>query len=121
MAMTTQEISAILKLDHAKVDEVAAYLFPNKLLFSKEDVLVIRDYYVKYGMETGTDQGPFAEYLKFDRIAQILESRLEMARERQRDCVMRLSSVSKMYSEAEHTLPGMTAKIREFREKLKGA
>jgi hypothetical protein len=121
MAMTTQEISAILKMDHAKVDEVAAYLFPNKLLFTKEDVLMIRDYYVKYGLETGKDYGPFAEYLKFDRIAQILESRLEVVRERQRDCVIRLNSVGKMYAEEEHTLPGMTAKIREFREKMRGA
>jgi hypothetical protein len=91
--LTVREIAHTLKQEESLIDEVAIYLYPNKLVFTREEAIVIRDYLAKFGRPTTRDVGPYEEYIKLERMAAIYESRLAAIRERQTDCVQRIRAM----------------------------
>jgi hypothetical protein len=108
--LSVKEIAGALKLDVQVVERLAQYLYPNKVLFARDEALALRDYYRKFGgSPLGVEIGPYNEWLKLERMKALikarLESRLEFIEEKQSACIEKLNALAGMYVRPNENLP----------------
>ena len=106
MSLSIKDIAGALKLDARVVDRLAKYLYPNKVLLTHDEALVLRDYYYKFGGgPAGVEVGPYNEWMKLERMKALVRARLEVIEEKQSACVSKLNSLAGIYSASDETLP----------------
>ena len=99
MSLSIKDIAGALKLDMRVVDRLAKYLYPNKVLLTHDEALVLRDYYYKFGGgPAGVEVGPYNEWMKLERMKALVRARLEVIEEKQSACVSKLNSLAGIYS-----------------------
>jgi len=95
MSLSVKDVAGALKLETRVVERLAGYLFPNKVLLTHDEALVLRDYYYKFGGgPAGAEVGPYNEWMKLERMKALVRARLEMIEEKQNSCVNKLSSLA---------------------------
>jgi hypothetical protein len=110
MGLSVKDIAGALKLETSVVDRLAKYLYPNKVLLTHDEALVLRDYYYKFGGgPAGVEVGPYNEWMKLERMKALIRARLEMIEEKQSAAVGKLSALSGMYPVTNETLPAKVA------------
>jgi hypothetical protein len=84
MGLSVKNIAGALNLDARVVERLAKYLYPNKVLLTNDEALVLRDYYYKFGGgPAGAAVGPYNEWMKLERMKTLVRARLEMIEEKQ--------------------------------------
>jgi hypothetical protein len=95
MGLSVKDIAGALKLETQVVERLAKYLYPNKVLLTHDEALVLRDYYYKFGGgPAGVEIGPYNEWMKLERMRALIRARLEVIEEKQSACVNKLSALS---------------------------
>jgi len=95
MSLSVKDIAGALKLEMQVVEQLAKYLYPNKVLLTHDEALVLRDYYYKFGAgPAGTEIGPYNEWMKLERMKALIRARLEVIEEKQSSCVTKLNTLS---------------------------
>jgi len=108
MSLSVKDVAGALKLDPRIVERLASYLYPNKVLLTHDEALVLRDYYYKFGGgPAGVEIGPYNEWMKLERMKALVRARLEMIEEKQSSCVTKLNSIAGVgvFSPTDETLP----------------
>ena len=107
MSLSVKDIAGALKLDTRVVERLAKYLYPNKVLLTHDEALVLRDYYYKFGGgPAGVEVGPYNEWMKLERMKALVRARLEVIEEKQSACVTKLNALAGVFpSTSEETLP----------------
>jgi len=106
MSLSVKDIAGALKLDTSVVDRLARYLYPNKVLLTHDEALVLRDYYYKFGGgPAGVEVGPYNEWMKLERMRALIRARLDVIEEKQSACVTKLNALSGVYSSSNEMLP----------------
>jgi len=112
MSLSVKDIAGALKLETQVVERLAKYLYPNKVLLTHDEALVLRDYYYKFGGgPAGTEVGPYNEWMKLERMKALVRARLEVLEEKQSACVNKLSTLAGVgiYPSTSETLPAKVA------------
>jgi len=110
MSLSIKDVAVALKLETRVVERLAGYLYPNKVLLTHDEALVLRDYYYKFGGGPGgAEIGPYNEWMKLERMKALVRARLEMIEEKQSACVTKLSSLSGARTQAPQALPAKVA------------
>jgi hypothetical protein len=110
MGVSIKDIAGALKLETRIVERLAKYLYPNKVLLTHDEALVLRDYYYKFGGgPAGVEVGPYNEWMKLERMKALIRSRLDVIEEKQSACVTNLNALSGIYPAADETLPTKVA------------
>jgi hypothetical protein len=110
MSLSVKDIAGALKLDVRVVERLAKYLYPNKVLLTKDEAFVLRDYYYKFGAgPAGIEVGPYNEWMKLERMKALVRARLEVIEEKQSACVTKLSALTGVYPSSDETLPARVA------------
>jgi hypothetical protein len=105
-SLSVKDIAGALKLDVRVVERLARYLFPNKVVFTRDEAMVLRDYYYKFGAgPAGVEVGPYNEWMKLERMKALVRARLELIEEKQSACVTKLNALSGVYPATDETLP----------------
>jgi len=106
MSLSVKDIAGALKLETQVVERLAKYLYPNKVLLTHDEALVLRDYYYKFGTgPAGTEVGPYNEWMKLERMKALIRARLEVIEEKQSACVTKLNTLSGVYPGIDDMLP----------------
>ena len=106
MSLSIKDIAGALKLETGVVERLAKYLYPNKVLLSHDEALVLRDYYYKFGRgPAGVEVGPFNEWMKLERMRALVRARLDIIEEKQSACVNKLSALAGIYPATDENLP----------------
>jgi len=106
MGLSVKDIAGALKLDARIVERLAKYLYPNKVLLTNDEALVLRDYYYKFGGgPAGVEVGPYNEWMKLERMKALVRARLEMIEEKQSACVTKLNALAGVFPSAEDSIP----------------
>ena len=106
MSLSVKDIAGALKLETQVVERLAKYLYPNKVLLTHDEALVLRDYYYKFGTgPAGTEIGPYNEWMKLERMKALIRARLEVIEEKQSACVTKLNTLSGVYPGIDDMLP----------------
>ena len=107
MSLSVKDIARALKLEPRVVERLAKYLYPNKVLLTHDEALVLRDYYYKFGGgPAGLEVGPYNEWMKLERMKALIRARIEVIEEKQSNCVSKLSALSGgSFSLSSETLP----------------
>ena len=106
MSLSIKDIAGVLKLDTQVVERLAKYLYPNKVLLTRDEALVLRDYYYKFGGgPAGIEVGPYNEWMKLERMRALIRARLEAIEEKQSACVTKLNALSGTYPATNEMLP----------------
>jgi len=107
MSLSVKDVAGALKLETRIVERLARYLYPNKVLLTHDEALVLRDYYYKFGAgPAGVEVGPYNEWMKLERMKALVRARLEMIEEKQSSCVTKLSGLAgSTFPSTEETLP----------------
>ena len=106
MGLSVKDIAGALKLETQVVERLAKYLYPNKVLLTHDEALVLRDYYYKFGGgPAGVEVGPYNEWMKLERMKALIKARLEVIEEKQSACVVKLNALSGVYPGVDETLP----------------
>jgi hypothetical protein len=110
MGLSVKDIAGALKLENSVVERLAKYLYPNKVLLTHDEALVLRDYYYKFGGgPAGVEIGPYNEWMKLERMKALIRARLEVIEEKQSAAVGKLSALSGVYPLTNETLPAKMA------------
>jgi hypothetical protein len=108
MGLSVKDIAGALKLDARIVERLAKYLYPNKVLLTNDEALVLRDYYYKFGGgPAGVEVGPYNEWMKLERMKALVRARLEMIEEKQSACVTKLNALAGVFP-SEEAMPSKT-------------
>ena len=106
MGLSVKDIAGALKLEMQVVERLAKYLYPNKVLLTHDEALVLRDYYYKFGGgPAGVEVGPYNEWMKLERMKALIRARLEVIEDKQSACVTKLQALSGVYPATDETLP----------------
>jgi len=106
MSLSVKDIAGALKLETRVVERLAKYLYPNKMLLTHDEALVLRDYYYKFGGgPAGFEVGPYNEWMKLERMRALIRARLDLIEEKQAACVTKLNALSGVYPKTDQTLP----------------
>ena len=106
MSLSVKDIAGALKLDMRVVDRLAKYLYPNKVLLTNDEALVLRDYYYKFGASpAGLEIGPYNEWMKLERMKALVRARLEVIEDKQSACVTKLNTLAGTYPGMGDNLP----------------
>ena len=106
MSLSVKDIAGVLKLETRVVERLAKYLFPNKVLLTRDEALVLRDYYYKFGGgPVGVEVGPYNEWMKLERMKALVRARLEVIEEKQSACVTKLNALAGVFPVTDETLP----------------
>jgi len=106
MGLSVKDIAGALKLDTQTVERLAKYLYPNKVLLTHDEALVLRDYYYKFGGgPAGVEIGPYNEWMKLERMKALISARLDVIEEKQSACVVKLNALSGVFHGVDETLP----------------
>ena len=106
MGLSIKDIAGALKMETHVVERLAKYLYPNKILLTHDEALVLRDYYYKFGKgPAGVEVGPYNEWMKLERMKALIKARLEVIEEKQTACVDKLNALSGIYPVVDETLP----------------
>jgi hypothetical protein len=109
MGLSVKDIAGALKLDARIVERLAKYLYPNKVLLTNDEALVLRDYYYKFGGgPAGVEVGPYNEWMKLERMKALVRARLEMIEEKQSGCVTKLNALAGVFPSAEDVIQSKT-------------
>jgi hypothetical protein len=111
MGLSVKDIANALKLESAVIERLVKYLYPNKVLLTHDEALVLRDYYYKFGAgPAGVEVGPYNEWMKLERMKALIRARLEVIEDKQSACVGKLSALSGVYpSLVNEMLPAKTS------------
>jgi len=110
MGLSIKDIAGALKMEKNVVERLAKYLYPNKVLLTHDEALVLRDYYYKFGGgPAGVEVGPYNEWMKLERMKALMRARLEVIEEKQSACVTKLNALSGIYPATDETLPAKVA------------
>ena len=119
MGLSVKDIAGALKLDARIVERLAKYLYPNKVLLTNDEALVLRDYYYKFGGgPAGVEVGPYNEWMKLERMKALVRARLEMIEEKQSTCVTKLNALAGVY-QSEDAMPSKTPQRHDSNTTLK--
>ena len=106
MSLSVKDIAGALKLEERVVERLSKYLFPNKVLLTHDEALVLRDYYYKFGGgPAGIEIGPYNEWMKLERMKALMRARMEVIEEKQSACVTKLNTLSSVYPSSSEKLP----------------
>jgi hypothetical protein len=106
MSLSVKDIAGALKLEMQTVERLAKYLYPNKVLLTHDEALVLRDYYYKFGTgPAGTEIGPYNEWMKLERMKALIRARLDVIEEKQSSCVTKLNTLSGVYPGMDDMFP----------------
>ena len=106
MGLSVKDIAGALKLETQTVERLAKYLYPNKVLLTHDEALVLRDYYYKFGGgPAGVEVGPYNEWMKLERMRALIRARLDVIEEKQSACVVKLNTLSGVFPGVKETLP----------------
>ena len=106
MSLSIKDIAGALKLDIRAVERLSKYLYPNKVLLTHDEALVLRDYYYKFGGgPAGVEVGPYNEWMKLERMKALIRARLEVIEEKQSACVSKLHALAGIFPSTDETLP----------------
>jgi len=106
MGLSVKDIAGALKLESQVVERLAKYLYPNKVLLTHDEALVLRDYYYKFGGgPAGIEVGPYNEWMKLERMRALIRARLDVIEEKQSACVVKLNTLSGVYPGLDEMLP----------------
>jgi hypothetical protein len=106
MGLSVKDIAGALKLETQTVERLAKYLYPNKVLLTHDEALVLRDYYYKFGGgPAGLEIGPYNEWMKLERMRALIRARLDVIEEKQSACVVKLNTLSGVFPGVNETLP----------------
>jgi hypothetical protein len=106
MSLSVKDIAGALKLDSRVVERLAKYLYPNKVLLTHDEALVLRDYYYKFGGgPAGVEVGPYNEWMKLERMKALVRARLDVIEEKQSACVSKLNALAGVFPNASEMLP----------------
>ena len=106
MSLSVKDIAGALKLETRVVERLAKYLYPNKVLLTHDEALVLRDYYYKFGgCPIGLEVGPYNEWMKLERMRALVRARLDVIEEKQSACVTKLNALAGVYPKTDETLP----------------
>ena len=106
MSLSVKDIAGALKLEERVVERLAKYLYPNKILLTKDEALVLRDYYYKFGGgPAGIEVGPYNEWMKLERMKALFRARLDIIEEKQSACVSKLNALAGSFHAADDKLP----------------
>ena len=95
MSLSVKDIAGVLKLDIQVVERLAKYLYPNKVLLTRDEGIVLRDYYYKFGGgPAGIEIGPYNEWMKLERMRALIRARLDVIEEKQNACVNKLNALA---------------------------
>ncbi|MCL2138710.1 MAG: hypothetical protein FWH41_04170 [Treponema sp.] len=121
MSLSVKDIAGALKLEQRVVERLAKYLYPNKMLLTHDEALVLRDYYYKFGGgPAGIEVGPYNEWMKLERMRALVRARLDVIEEKQCSCVTKLNALAGVFPSTEETLPAkVTPRIHETGSLLK--
>ena len=98
MSLSINDIARALKLELRVVERLAKYLYPNKILLTRDEALTLRDYYYKFGGgPAGIEVGPYNEWMKLERIKALTKARLEVIEEKQSACVSKLNTLNGVF------------------------
>jgi len=114
MSLSIKDVAGALKLETRIVERLAKYLFPNKVLLTHDEALVLRDYYYKFGGgPVGVEVGAYNEWMKLERMKALVRARLEMIEEKQSSCVTKLSALAGSgFPASGETLPAKVSPAR---------
>jgi len=106
MSLSIKDVAGALKLEARVVERLAKYLYPNKVLLTHDEALVLRDYYYKFGGgPAGVEVGAYNEWMKLERMKALVRARLEMIEEKQSSCVTKLNALAGSFPSSDETLP----------------
>jgi len=106
MGLSVKDIAGALKLETETVERLAKYLYPNKVLLTHDEALVLRDYYYKFGAgPAGVEVGPYNEWMKLERMRALIRARLDVIEEKQSACVVKLNTLSGVFPGSGDNLP----------------
>jgi hypothetical protein len=106
MSLSVKDIAGALKLEPRVVERLAKYLYPNKILLTHDEALVLRDYYYKFGGgPAGIEVGPYNEWMKLERMKALVRARLDVIEEKQSACVTKLNALAGVFPATNETLP----------------
>jgi len=106
MGLSVKDIAGALKLETALVERLAKYLYPNKVLLTHDEALVLRDYYYKFGNgPAGVEVGPYNEWMKLERMRALIRARLDVIEEKQSACVVKLNTLSGVFPGVNDKMP----------------
>jgi len=106
MGLSVKDIAGALKLETPVVERLAKYLYPNKVLLTHDEALVLRDYYYKFGAgPAGVEVGPYNEWMKLERMRALIRARLDVIEEKQSACVVKLNTLSGVFPGINDKLP----------------
>ena len=107
MSLSIKDVAGALKLEIRVVERLSKYLFPNKVLLTHDEALVLRDYYYKFGGgPAGVEVGAYNEWMKLERMKALVRARLEMIEEKQSSCVTKLNALAgNIFPSTDETLP----------------
>jgi hypothetical protein len=106
MSLSVKDIAGALKLETQVIERLAKYLYPNKVLLTHDEALVLRDYYYKFGGgPAGVEVGPYNEWMKLERMKALIRARLEVIEEKQSACVTKLNALGGVFPVSDETLP----------------
>jgi len=109
MGLSVKDVAGALKLDARIVERLAKYLYPNKVLLTNDEALVLRDYYYKFGGgPAGVEVGPYNEWVKLERMKALVRARLDMIEEKQSACVTKLNALAGVFPSVEDAIPAKT-------------
>ena len=104
MSLSVNDIAKALKLETRVVERLARYLYPNKVLLTHDEALVLRDYHYKFGAgPAGVEVGPYNEWMKLERMRALVRARLDMIEEKQSACVTKLNALAGVFPLKEDT------------------
>ena len=110
MGLSVKDIAGALKLETQVVERLAKYLYPNKVLLTHDEALVLRDYYYKFGGgPAGVEIGPYNEWMKLERMRALIRARLDVIEEKQSACVNKLNVLSGVFPGTNEMLPAKVA------------
>lgn len=110
MSLSVKDIAGALKLETQVVERLAKYLYPNKVLLTHDEALVLRDYYYKFGGgPAGVEIGPYNEWMKLERMKALIRARLEVIEDKQSACVTKLNTLGGVFPATHETLPAKVA------------
>ena len=106
MSLSIKDVAGALKLEERVVERLAKYLYPNKILLTKDEALVLRDYYYKFGKGPEyMEVGPYNEWMKYERLKALFRARLDLIEEKQSSCVTKLNALAGSFHATDEKLP----------------
>ena len=106
MSLSVKDIAGALKLEIRVVERLSKYLYPNKVLLTHDEALVLRDYYYKFGGgPAGLEFGPYNEWMKLERMKALVRARLEVIEDKQSACVTKLNTLAGTFPGSSENLP----------------